>query len=149
MIKDRGQNKPKPLHNVEVGYFDGRYYVMPLSQQSNRMWMGVRPLKLISEVDLSELAKAIDSVLSYSNPFDKESYTVSDKPSWTIEENRMFESATKLWSIRWYNDGSVKIEALEPFRDTSGKPGWRTIAGSERLLHAPADTPTWVNLLSP
>lgn len=139
------RSRRKILQHINAYSSGDKFYLVGLVQQPNLTWVGINPVKEVAREDVRELAQAIDVIRSSSTPFSRQNPSPQQAEVIDEDSGKIFDTADRIWSIRWYDDGSVLIvpqERLPPSDDPelAGGVGWRSIQGAEQLLAPPVST---------
>lgn len=141
------QKRNKVQHLVNIYVSGDMLYVIAMTQQPNVTWLSIAPAYKASINNPDELIQAIKKAKSQSQAFTTNTSHDEETIAWDGEDGRVWDTATQLWSIRWYDDENVLMvrqERISPSDDpefASGS-GWRRIRGAEKKLAAPVSNET-------
>ncbi|NJL54006.1 hypothetical protein HC928_01795 [bacterium] len=129
-------------HLIQIYVLGSGFYVASMLQQPNVTWLAIEPVYKVSINDFGGLIQAVKKAKLQSRTFSATTSQDEEAIAWDGEGGKVWDTATLLLSIRWYDDDSALIapqERIPPSDDPefAGGSGWRRIKGSEKELPAP------------
>ncbi|MBI3241806.1 MAG: hypothetical protein HYZ49_05875 [Chloroflexi bacterium] len=145
-------SRPRIAHHIQVYQVDEQYYVTGMIQLSNLSWKSMAPVEQVSKSDLKSFEKAIEVARMRSRPLVKDSPDHESNRLWDGNGGMVWKNTSKLWSIRWYIDGTVLIAPYSKMRplddpELADGSGWRRNRDAEEVLGPPVTTSAIVQRL--
>lgn len=129
----------KTNHLVLIYYYKGNFFVMgAVEMPPIFVWREVNPVYKV-ERNKEKLIEAIDSARLQSISRFHSGHDNPEIKPWNGE--KIWNSASRSWSIWWNEDGSVEISTDEPYNpnepDLGEGKAWRAIKDLRKILPPP------------
>ena len=126
---------------ISVYYYKGVFYTVPLViMPSIGLHEEVLPVFTSPDNNLEKLAESIESAYLSSDvrlPMNQEN---SKRKGWDGEKRKFTNTAEKCWSVRWNEDGSMKMNSATPGQKLRNGMQWNPVPGSEKTFPVPVSS---------
>lgn len=128
------------IYNVLIYHLDNQFYITPTVRKPPGASTQVLPLYTIPDNNIEELAKDIESAKLQSDMKYPPEQDVLDRQDWDGDNERVWNTAQKSWSIFWREDGTVHIDFSKPYVKHRNGVEWIYVPEAQKILTPPVSS---------